>query len=98
MNKCCMQASLLHYAKGITEKATTTIVDCVIAVPAYFGQAQRQAMVDAAHLADLHVLALVNSHAAAALQYGLDRDFENRTELVAFVDVGAGSTEAALVR
>ena len=89
---------MLHYAKGITEKATTTIVDCVIAVPAYFGQAQRQAMVDAAHLADLHVLALVTSHAAAALQYGLDRDFENRTELVAFVDVGAGSTEAALVR
>ena len=94
-----MQGSLLHYAKGITEKATTSsIVDCVIVVPAFFGQAQRQAMVDAAHLADLGVLALVNSHAAAALQWGLDRDFENRTETVAFVDVGAGSTEAALVR
>ena len=95
-----LQGSLLHYAKGITEKVSggAAIVDCVIVVPSFFGQAQRQAMVDAAHLAGMGVLALVNSHAAAALQWGLDRDFENRTETVVLVDVGAGSTEAALVR
>ena len=43
------------------------------------------------------MLALVNTHAAAALQYGIERDFANKTELVVFYDMGATSTECALV-
>jgi hypoxia up-regulated 1 len=46
----------------------------------------------------VNVLALVNSHAAAALQYGIERDFANRTAWVLLYDMGAASTEAALVR
>jgi hypothetical protein len=46
----------------------------------------------------LNVLALINSHAAAALQYGIDRDFTNKTEWVVLYDMGATSTEAALVK
>lgn len=43
-------------------------------------------------------MALVNSHAAAALQYGIERDFAGRTEWVVLYDMGATSTEAALVK
>lgn len=43
-------------------------------------------------------MALINSHAAAALQYGIERDFTGRTEWVALYDMGATSTEAALVK
>ena len=48
--------------------------------------------------AGLNVLALINSHAAAALQYGIERDFTNKTEWVILYDMGATSTEAALVK
>ena len=44
------------------------------------------------------MLALINSHAAAALQYGIERDFSNKTEWVILYDMGATSTEAALVK
>lgn len=47
--------------------------------------------------AGLNVLALVNSHAAAALQYGIERDFTNKSEQVILYDMGATSTECALV-
>ena len=54
--------------------------------------------VDAAKLAGLNVLGLIHNHAAAALQYGIERDFTNRTERVLFYDMGSGTTEAALVK
>lgn len=44
------------------------------------------------------MLALVNTHTAAALQYGYYRNFENRTETVLLYDLGATSVSAALVR
>jgi hypothetical protein len=51
------QASILHYAKGITEAAAegAQVKDCVITVPAFFGPTQRQAVIDAASLAGLLV-------------------------------------------
>ena len=45
-------------------------------------------------VAGLNVLSLVNSHAAAALQYGIDRSYDNRSENVVFYDVGSSSVEA----
>ena len=49
------QASLLQYAKRITEAASegAPVTDCVIAVPAFFGQSQRQAIIDAGSLAGM---------------------------------------------
>ena len=44
------------------------------------------------------MLALVNTHSAAAIQYGYDRDFQAGEQTVLLLDVGASSTEAALVR
>lgn len=46
-------------------------------------------------VANLNVLSLVNAHAAAALQYGIDRSYENRTENVIFYDVGSSSVEVS---
>lgn len=43
-------------------------------------------------------MGLIHSHAAAALQYGIERDFTNRTEQVVFYDMGSGTVEAALVK
>ena len=44
-------------------------------------------------MAELNVLSLINSHAAAALQYGIDRKYDNHTENVIFYDVGSSSVE-----
>lgn len=43
-------------------------------------------------------MALVNTHAAAALQYGIERDFKDKSSLVVFYDMGATSTVTALVK
>ena len=92
-------ASLFQYAAGLAQEAAegVPVTDCVIVVPSYFGPNQRQAIKDAASLANLNVLSLVNSHSAAALQYGIERDFVNKTEQVVLYDLGAKSAEVSLV-
>ncbi|PSC68342.1 heat shock 70 kDa 17 isoform A [Micractinium conductrix] len=92
-------ASLLEYAKGLAEAAAdgAPITDAVLAVPASFAPQQRQALLDAAKLAGLNVMGLIHSHAAAALQYGIERDFTNRTETIVLYDLGAASLQVALV-
>ncbi|GAB4822077.1 hypothetical protein N2152v2_009123 [Parachlorella kessleri] len=94
------RGSLLHYARQLAEVAAdgAPTTDCVLTVPSYFTPAQRGALLDAAKLAGLNVLGLIHNHAAAALQYGIERDFANRTERVLFYDMGSGTTEAALVK
>ena len=52
------------------------VTEAVITVPAYFDDAQRQATKDAARLAGLNVLRLLNEPTAAAVAYGLDRQAE----------------------
>lgn len=93
------QGSLLYYAREIAEAAAGgPVLDAVITVPAFFGQRQRQALIDAAGLAGLSVMGLINGHTAAALQYGIERDFTNRSQTVILYDMGSGSTEVALVK
>ncbi|CAN6253555.1 unnamed protein product [Urochloa humidicola] len=91
-------AMVLHYAAGLADAHVGAPVrDAVVAVPPYFGQAERRALTLAAQLAGINVLALINEHAGAALQYGIDKDFSNASRHVIFYDMGAGSTYAALV-
>lgn len=92
-------ASLFEYAAALSkaEADGALVSDAVIVVPAYYTPAQRQAIKDVAKLAGLNVLSLVNSHAAAALHYGIERDFAGKRESVVFYDLGAKSAEAALV-
>ncbi len=93
------QASVIQYAKDIASaQSGGDILDVVIAVPAFFGQAQRQALIDAANLAGLNVMGLINTHTAAALQFGIERDFSNKTQNVILYDMGSGSTEVAFIR
>ena len=94
-----LQASVLQYAREIAEaQAGGSVPDVVIAVPAFFGQAQRQALIESASLAGLNVMGLINTHTAAALQFGIERDFSNKTQNIILYDMGSGSTEVALVR
>lgn len=67
----------------------------VITVPAYFDDAQRQATKDAARLAGLHVLRLINEPTAAAVAYGLDRGGEG---VIAVYDLGGGTFDISILR
>jgi len=67
----------------------------VITVPAYFNDAQRQATKDAAKLAGLHVLRLLNEPTAAAVAYGLDKKAEG---IHAIYDLGGGTFDISILR
>ena len=70
------------------------VTGAVITVPAYFNDAQRKATKEAAELARLNVLRLLNEPTAAAVAYGLDNDSELRHTLV--VDAGGGTFDVSL--
>ena len=71
------------------------LVGAVITVPAYFDDAQRQATKDAARLAGLNVLRLLNEPTAAAVAYGLDRGSEG---VYAVYDLGGGTFDISILR
>ena len=71
------------------------LVGAVITVPAYFDDAQRQATKDAARLAGLSVLRLLNEPTAAAVAYGLDKGAEG---VVAIYDLGGGTFDISILR
>jgi len=71
------------------------LVGAVITVPAYFDDAQRQATKDAAKLAGLNVLRLLNEPTAAAVAYGLDQHAEG---VVAIYDLGGGTFDISILR
>ncbi len=71
------------------------IYGAVITVPAYFDDAQRQATKDAAQLAGLNVLRLINEPTAAAIAYGLDNASEG---IYAIYDLGGGTFDISILR
>ncbi|WP_321841662.1 Fe-S protein assembly chaperone HscA [Paraburkholderia bannensis] len=71
------------------------LVGAVITVPAYFDEAQRQATKDAARLAGLNVLRLLNEPTAAAIAYGLDNGSEG---LYAVYDLGGGTFDLSILK
>ena len=71
------------------------LVGAVITVPAYFDDAQRQATKDAARIAGLNVLRLLNEPTAAAVAYGLDKGAEG---VVAIYDLGGGTFDISILR
>lgn len=83
---------LRYLAEGILGD---TLVGAVITVPAYFDDAQRQATRDAARLAGLNVLRLLNEPTAAAIAYGLDHGAEG---VYAVYDLGGGTFDISLLR
>ena len=76
------------------EKNSPELVGAVITVPAYFDDAQRQATKDAAQLAGLNVLRLLNEPTAAAVAYGLDNGSEG---IYVIYDLGGGTFDVSIL-
>ena len=92
-------AMVLTHAKDITAAygVTTPLKDCVLTVPSFYTQHERRALLDAAELAELNVLALVNENTAAALHFGIDRIDEKPLNYL-FYNMGAGALQVSVVR
>jgi len=91
-----VSASILKALANRAEASLAGALDgVVITVPAYFDDAQRQATKDAARLANLNVLRLLNEPTAAAVAYGLDSGAEG---VVAIYDLGGGTFDISLLR
>ncbi|MFT5562053.1 MAG: molecular chaperone HscA [Candidatus Azotimanducaceae bacterium] len=82
-------------AKRAEDSLAGALDGVVITVPAYFDDAQRQATKDAARLANLNVMRLLNEPTAAAVAYGLDSGAEG---VVAIYDLGGGTFDISLLR
>lgn len=91
-----VSADILKVLRERAEKALGgELVGAVITVPAYFDDAQRQATKDAARLAGLNVLRLLNEPTAAAVAYGLDNSAEG---VYAVYDLGGGTFDISILR
>eukprot|EP01104_Vermistella_antarctica_P012442 TRINITY_DN35_c0_g2_i1.p1 TRINITY_DN35_c0_g2~~TRINITY_DN35_c0_g2_i1.p1 ORF type:complete len:873 (-),score=354.80 TRINITY_DN35_c0_g2_i1:275-2893(-) len=95
-----IMSMLLQQMRIIAEQSSNTkVADIVISVPVYFTDLQRRAMLEAAHVAGLNCLKLVNETAATAISYGIYKTDLEETEpkRVVFVDIGKCSMTAAVV-
>jgi len=91
-----ISADILRAIKARAEAGLGQAIDrAVVTVPAYFDDAARNATKDAARLAGLEVLRLVNEPTAAALAYGLDHEAEG---VYAVYDLGGGTFDISLLR
>uniref|UniRef100_A0A7S2UZJ9 Uncharacterized protein n=1 Tax=Fibrocapsa japonica TaxID=94617 RepID=A0A7S2UZJ9_9STRA len=88
---------LLSYARAMTKNfGGSTVQDCVLTVPSFATHLERRALLDAANIAGLKVLSLVEENTAAALQFGIDRIYENETNVL-FYNMGSTSTQVSIV-
>jgi hypoxia up-regulated 1 len=83
------KAQAEHYGKE-------TVTGAVITAPPYWNQFERQALLDAARLANLRVFTLINDETAVALNFAMTRTFTEPQRHI-FYDMGAGGTVATLV-
>ncbi|OMQ21743.1 Fe-S protein assembly chaperone HscA [Serratia oryzae] len=96
MNPVGVSADILKALAARASAALAGELDgVVITVPAYFDDAQRQGTKDAARLAGLHVLRLLNEPTAAAIAYGLDSAQEG---VIAVYDLGGGTFDISILR
>lgn len=94
-------AMVLSHAKEITATygnlLLPTIKDVVLTVPSYATQHERRALLDAAALADLNVLSLIDESTAAALHFGMDK-MEDPPKIIVFYNLGASALQVNVVR
>ncbi len=90
-----VSAEILRALRTQAEGKLRTLGGAVITVPAYFDEAQRQATKDAAKLAGVEVLRLLNEPTAAALAYGLDKGRTRGT--FAVYDLGGGTFDVTIL-
>ncbi|GAA6055037.1 hypothetical protein JCM3770_006706 [Rhodotorula araucariae] len=86
------------YAKELAEESANEVVrDTVVTVPGWFAEKERRAVIDAAEIAGLRVVGLVNDGAAAAVNYAMGRSFSTTPAYHLIYDLGAGSLTVSLV-
>ncbi|WP_347456318.1 Fe-S protein assembly chaperone HscA [Acinetobacter thermotolerans] len=95
-----ISAEILKKLKDRAEASLKNEINgAVITVPAYFDEAQRQATRDAAQLAGLNVLRLLNEPTAAAVAYGLDQETNLSTDRnYVIYDLGGGTFDVSILR
>jgi len=94
-----LMGMMLGKLKETTEKnLKTKMKDVVISVPGFYTSAQRRAMLDAAQIAQLNPLRLLNENTATALSYGIYRELPEKDAMnVMFVDMGDSALSVAIV-
>jgi len=99
-----LTAMVLHYAEGFThqygkEKGHTygDITDCVLTVPSFATQSERQALLDAADLGGFKVLGLIDENTASALNFGMDKTFEE-PKIYLFYNLGGSSLQVSIIK
>ena len=94
-----ISADILYRLRQQAEKFIEQEINgAVITVPAYFDEAQRQATRDAAQLAGLTVLRLLNEPTAAAIAYGLDKLDSTDEKIQVIFDLGGGTFDVSVLR
>ena len=73
------------------------VSNAVVTVPAYFNDGQRQATKDAATIAGLHVLRIINEPTSAALAYGLGKGVKKSEQNILVVDLGSGTSDISVL-
>jgi len=92
-----ISALVLEYMKKTAEAYIGhSVRKAVVTVPAYFNDAQRQATKDAGTIAGLEVIRIINEPTAAALAYGLDKNFQGERVVLIF-DLGGGTFDVSLL-
>lgn len=93
-----ISAKILEKMKQTAQRVTDLpITQAVITVPAYFNQAQKEATLTAAKLAQLEVIQLITEPAAAAFAYGVDQRGYNNYNILVF-DLGGGTFDVVVMR
>ncbi|CEI85473.1 Fe-S protein assembly chaperone HscA [Ehrlichia minasensis] len=88
---------LKKLCKIVKDSTNLEVKKVVITVPAYFDEAARKATKDAAHLANLEVLRLLNEPTAAALAYGVEKpEYENNIYMI--YDLGGGTFDVSILK
>lgn len=100
-------AMLLHHAKDIAQvyageqgavgSAAAAARDCVLTVPSFATAHERRALLDAASLADLNVLGLIEENTASALHFAMDKLYED-AQILLFYNLGASSLQVTIVK
>lgn len=91
-------AMTLEHAKDITAAfGQAGVRDCVLTVPSFYTQHERMALLDAAALAGLNVLSLIDENTAAALHFGMDRIDEEKVNIL-FYNMGASALQVSIIQ
>jgi heat shock protein 1/8 len=92
-----VSAMVLQKMKKIAEEYLGgDVEDAIITVPAYFNDSQRQATKDAGKISGLNVLRIINEPTAAAIAYGLDKNFKDERNVLIF-DLGGGTFDVSIL-